>query len=56
MASVAGEVVLAVDVTKLSGRSVAVGIPWEQVGILATELEPSDSRLDPYRDLVGTIV
>jgi DeoR family fructose operon transcriptional repressor len=56
MASVAGEVVLAVDATKLSGRSVAVGIPWEQVSILATELEPDDAKLDPYRDLVGTIV
>jgi DeoR family fructose operon transcriptional repressor len=56
MASVAAEVVLAVDVTKLSSRSVAVGIPWDQISIMATELDPADAKLDPYRDLVSTIV
>jgi len=47
----AGEVVLAVDATKLGGRALAVGLDWERVDVLVTELDPTDRRLDPYRDL-----
>jgi len=44
-------VVLAVDATKLGGRGVAVGLEWEQVDILVTELDPGDPRVAAYRDL-----
>jgi DeoR/GlpR family transcriptional regulator of sugar metabolism len=44
--------VLAVDATKLGRRAVALGLEWEQVDVLVTELDPADARLDPYRDLV----
>ena len=51
MAAVAAEVVLAVDSSKLGGRSVATSVGWEDVGLLVTELDPGDARLEPYRDL-----
>ncbi|MEY2477727.1 MAG: hypothetical protein QOG87_3042, partial [Actinomycetota bacterium] len=52
MAAVAGEVVLAVDSTKLGARSVATSVAWEDIGLLVTELDPDDGRLDDYRELV----
>jgi DeoR family fructose operon transcriptional repressor len=52
MAAVAGEVVLAVDSTKLGARSVATSIAWDDVGLLVTELDPGDARLAHYRDVV----
>jgi DeoR family fructose operon transcriptional repressor len=51
LAGVSGEVVLAVDSTKLASRSVARSMAWEDVDLLVTELEPDDSRLDDYREL-----
>lgn len=51
IAAGAAEVVLAVDATKLGRRAVALGLDWEQVDVLVTELDPADARLDPYRDL-----
>ena len=51
LAGVSGEVVLAVDSTKLKGRSIARSMAWDDVDILVTELEPHDSRLHEYRDL-----
>lgn len=51
MAAVAGEVVLAVDATKLGARSVATSIAWDDIALLVTELDPDDARLDDYRDL-----
>lgn len=50
LAAVAGEVVLAADSTKLGIRSVATSIEWAQIDLLVTELDPSDRRLDEYRD------
>jgi DeoR family transcriptional regulator, fructose operon transcriptional repressor len=47
----ADEVVLAVDSSKLGGHAVAVGIDWDHVDRLVTELDPADPRLAPYRDL-----
>lgn len=47
----AGEVVLAVDSSKLVGRGMAVGFEWDRVDVLVTELEPGDERLAAYRDL-----
>lgn len=52
MARVAEEVVLAVDSTKLGLRGTAVGLGWERIRLLVTELDPSSRKLDPYRDQV----
>lgn len=52
LASSAGEVVLAVDSSKLDARSVAVSLDWTTVDVLVTELSPRDRRLAPYRGLV----
>ena len=43
----AHDVVLAVDSSKLGGRAVAVGIDWDRVDVLVTELDPGDERLTP---------
>lgn len=51
IAARAGRVVLAVDASKLDGRAAAVGIEWDRVDLLVTELDPDDDRLAPYRDL-----
>lgn len=53
MAATAGRTVLGVDSTKLGTRSVARGLPLSSIDLLVTELAPSDSRLDPFRDLVA---
>ena len=55
MAAVAAEVVLAVDASKLEGRSMAVSVPWEQVTTLVTDLDPGDARLDRFRDRVAIL-
>ena len=52
LCGMAAEVVLAVDSSKLGTRGVALGVEWDQVSLLVTELTPKDSRLDVYRDLV----
>ena len=46
------ELVLCVDSSKLGQQSVAAGLPLEAVSVLITELDPDDTRLDPYRDQV----
>jgi DeoR family fructose operon transcriptional repressor len=50
LADVAAEVIVAVDSSKLGQRAVARGLPPERVDLLVTELDPEDSRLDPFRD------
>jgi DeoR family fructose operon transcriptional repressor len=50
LADVASEVVVAVDSSKLDQSAVARGIAPDRVHTLVTELDPSDPRLDPYRD------
>jgi len=52
IAGVSAEVVLAADSTKLGTRAIGVGVEWERIRILVTELDPADRRLDPYRKLV----
>lgn len=52
LATSAAEVVLAVDASKLEARAIAVGVPWEEIDLLVTELDPSDKRLDAFRSLV----
>lgn len=51
-AGVSRESVLCVDSTKLGDRSVALGFGLQDIAVMITELDPSDSRLDEYRDLV----
>ena len=51
IAAGADEVVLAVDASKLDSRGVAVGLDWDRINILVTDLDPADERLLPYRDL-----
>jgi DeoR family fructose operon transcriptional repressor len=53
MAAAADEVVLAVDSSKLTARAVAVGVDWERIDMLVTELDPADERLRAYRRLAA---
>ena len=48
----AEHVVLAADSSKLGRRALAVGLEWDRVDLLVTELRPDDARLAPYRDVV----
>jgi DeoR family transcriptional regulator, fructose operon transcriptional repressor len=50
LADVAAEVIVAVDSSKLDHRAPARALGAEQVHTLVTELDPTDPRLDPYRD------
>lgn len=45
-------IVLAVDQSKLSTRAQARVFDFEQIDLLVTDLDPTDARLDPYRDVV----
>lgn len=45
-------IVLAVDHSKLGTRAQARVFDFEQIDLLVTDLDPSDPRLDPYRELV----
>lgn len=47
----AGTVVLA-DSSKLDQQALAVALTWDRVDVLITDLDPTDARLDAYRDLV----
>lgn len=47
-----GRIVLAVDQSKLNTRSQARVFDFEDIDLLVTDLDPSDSRLDDYRELV----
>jgi DeoR family transcriptional regulator, fructose operon transcriptional repressor len=50
-AEAASRVVLAVDSSKLTSRAISVGLEWEHVDVLVTELHPEDERLTGYRVL-----
>jgi DeoR family transcriptional regulator, fructose operon transcriptional repressor len=50
LADVAAEVVVAVDSSKLDQRAPARALGADRVRILVTELDPTDARLDSYRD------
>jgi DeoR family fructose operon transcriptional repressor len=51
LASAADRVVLAADSSKLGMRAVVVGLEWEEIDLLVTELDPADDRLAQYRPL-----
>ena len=55
LSGAAAEVVLAVDSSKLDTRAMAVSVEWDRISVLVTELEPTDHRLDLYRDLADVI-
>lgn len=55
LASMAAEVVLAVDSSKLGVRGTAAGMPWDGITIMVTELDPDDRRLRPYREHVTVL-
>jgi DeoR family fructose operon transcriptional repressor len=55
MAEAAEDVVLAVDASKLGTRAMAVGVDWDHISVLVTDLDRKDPRLDPYRDLVDVV-
>lgn len=48
-------IILAVDHGKLGTRARARMFDFEAVDLLVTDLDPSDSKLDPYRDLVEIV-
>ncbi|HUC04178.1 MAG TPA: DeoR/GlpR family DNA-binding transcription regulator [Acidimicrobiales bacterium] len=55
LADVSGEVVLAVDHTKLGRAGVARCLPLNRIDLLVTDLEPKDERLRPYRGRVRVL-
>lgn len=55
VATRAERVVVAVDSSKLGGRAVAVGLEWEQIDVLVTELDPASERLAEFRDLAQIV-
>lgn len=52
MAELSDHVVMAVDAQKLSAGAAARCLPWEGIDLMVTEMDVSDTRLDPYRDHV----
>lgn len=54
-ASRSREIVLCVDSTKLGELSIARSFGLEEVATMITELDPSDERLDAYRERVALL-
>lgn len=50
IADASAKVTLAVDHTKLGQNAAIRGLAIDRVDLLVTDLDPGDSRLDPYRD------
>lgn len=48
----AASVVVAADASKLQGTSAAVALRLDDIDLLVTDLDPTDPRLDPFRDHV----
>jgi DeoR family fructose operon transcriptional repressor len=51
LAANADEVVLGIDSSKLRAKALAVGLTWDRIDVLVTELDPDDVRLEPFRGL-----
>ncbi len=51
----AGQIVLAVDSSKLDRRAAIVCWDWTAIDILVTDLDPADRRLAPYRNLTKVL-
>jgi len=52
MAQLSDHVVMAVNSAKFETGSAARCLNWDQIDLMVTELEVTDKRLDPYRNLV----
>jgi|SRR5690554_2719285 len=52
MVTVGSHVVVAVDSSKLDTTSAVRALSFTDIDLLVTELDPSDSRLDAYRDSI----
>ena len=55
LAESTAEIVLAVDSSKLGHRAPARAFSIDRIDMLVTELDPTDRRLDPYRDNVRVL-
>ena len=55
LADVSGEVVLALDHTKLGRTGLARCLPLERIDVLVTDLDPEDERLRPYRGIATVL-
>ncbi len=47
----ADETILLIDSSKLGRSALAHGLDWGRIDLMVTDLDPSDPRLDGYRDL-----
>lgn len=54
-ANIAGNVVLAVDASKLDNRALVPGLQWDEVSALVTDLDPDAGRLAPYREVTQVV-
>ncbi|MRX44081.1 DeoR/GlpR family DNA-binding transcription regulator [Agromyces kandeliae] len=52
LAEHADETIVLADAAKLGRHATARALPWEEVSLLVTELDPTDERLAPFRDVV----
>ena len=50
-----GQVILALDSSKLDTRLVATLLEWDRIDLVVTELDPDDQRLENYRRLVRVV-
>lgn len=50
LADVTGQIIVAVDSSKLGQRGAARCLPFDRIDMLVTELDPEDEKLDDYRD------
>ena len=55
LADVSGDIVLAVDHTKLGRTGVARCLPLDRIDILVTDLDPEDERLHPYKSIATVL-
>ena len=55
IAAGAEQVVLAADASKLGLKALAVGVEWDRVDILVTDLDPGDQRLERYKSLTRVL-
>lgn len=51
VAANAAKVVMAIDSSKLDLRAPALGLGWDRIDVLVTELDTHDQRLEAYRSL-----
>ena len=55
IAAGAEQVIVAADASKLGLRALAVGVEWDRVDILVTDLDPADQRLERYKRLTRVL-